>query len=133
MSYEIQSNSAEVLASNAGRAEAADVRKPRGSYPFAKLNEGQSFAVPIGEANVHSLRTRCSQLSVEGKRFVVYVHEGVGLVEIARLADRVAQQANIYQTGDALAAKHGHANVGKNPEDFYAPGFNPNNHDWNSQ
>lgn len=55
-------------------------------YPFDKLNVGQSFSVPIDGANIKSLRTRASQKSVLGKRFVVVLHEGMGVIEVARVA-----------------------------------------------
>lgn len=83
MSYAI-SNSSPLAAEAA--AKAPSVGKTNRSYPFDRLNVGQSFAVPMDGANIKSLRTRASQKSVLGKRFVVVTHEDMGVYEVARVA-----------------------------------------------
>lgn len=58
----------------------------RQHYPFDKLEPGQSFAVPMAEANVKSLRVRCGQLSKDGKQFTLVVHKETNVVEVARIS-----------------------------------------------
>lgn len=72
-------------ATQAGTEEVSKGFKQK--YPFDQLTPGKCFTVPVGEANVKSLRARCSQLSIDGKRFVVVVHgEPHNCVEVARTA-----------------------------------------------
>ncbi len=76
----------------ASSPKAAEVDEHKGEavgavkYPFNELAVGQSFTLPKAGANVKSLRTRASQVSVNGKRFVVVVHDDLTppLVEVAR-------------------------------------------------
>jgi hypothetical protein len=53
-------------------------------YPFAVLERGQSFTIPLQEANIKSLQALCRTYSKEGKRFIVVLHEQAQLVEVAR-------------------------------------------------
>lgn len=55
-------------------------------YPFSKLEPGQSFTVPIAEANTSSLRVLCDRKSKDGKVFKMIVHDTPAVVEVARLA-----------------------------------------------
>jgi hypothetical protein len=78
----------------ASSPKAAEVQEKPGAcigavkYPFAELQVGQSFTVPKAEANVKSLRTRAAQVSKDGKKFVVVVHDDLTppLVEVARIS-----------------------------------------------
>lgn len=76
----------------ASSPKAAEVEAVKGEtvgaikYPFAELGVGQSFTLPKADANVKSLRTRAAQVSKDGKRFVVVVHDDLQLVEVARTA-----------------------------------------------
>lgn len=152
MTYPIGNNSNELINEN----QNTTVQR-RQAYPFAALQQGQSFSVPIAEANVKSLRTRCSQLSVNGKRYALRVWENHGVVEVGRLSDVAQGQAASYsittnspeiqqeikpgpqqgsqqqQTAQQEYVHPQDTRVGMRPNDFYAPGYNPNNNDWNSQ
>ena len=55
-----------------------------GKYPFDDLPIGQSFLVPLAEANIRSLRQLVRRNNKDGKRFVLVVHKNHNVVEIAR-------------------------------------------------
>lgn len=84
MSIQIVASSpvAEELAKN---PDAISKRK-RTTYPFDKLEKGQSFTLPKEGANIKSLRTLASRKSVEGKSFTVIEHESPAVIEVARIA-----------------------------------------------
>lgn len=83
MSYQIIESSPE----SKRIAENGHERKTGSQYPFEELNVGMSFAIPLGEANVASLRALAHRKSKEGKRFVVVKHPDLlqPLVEVARV------------------------------------------------
>ena len=59
----------------------------RTKYPTDALNVGQSFTVPINEANEMSLRITASKRGKDsGKKFCVIKHAEYGCFEVARLA-----------------------------------------------
>lgn len=94
MTYPIGDNSPQAAAQHVG-----DVAQRKQAYPWQALRPGLSFAVPIAEANVPSLRTRCSQLSINGKRYTVVVHTELGVVEVAQLPDRIVGTQTAYSIG----------------------------------
>lgn len=108
------------IVGNSTNAQALVKSAPRGSYPFEKLQEGQSFIVPLDQANVRSLRTRCSQLNANGKRYVVVVHPNV--VEVARLPVATEEVSIIQSTNRAnLESTNQSPHTGKTPQDFINP------------
>lgn len=59
----------------------------RTKYPTDALKVGQSFTVPIGEANEMSLRITASKRGKDtGKKFCVIKHAEYACFEVARLA-----------------------------------------------
>jgi len=75
-----------VPSSMAAQAIADKKKNSDSKYPFGELEVGQSFTVPIAEANVNSLRVMCSRKSKGGKSFTLVVHQDPPVVEVARLA-----------------------------------------------
>lgn len=59
-----------------------------GEYPFEKLQPGQSFTVPVTEADIAALNKRAKKDSVGGKRYAVFTHDALGVVEFACLRSR---------------------------------------------
>lgn len=82
--------SVQIVASSPLAAELAKnpdaAGKGRKSYPFDKLQVGQSFTLSVDEANVASLKVIASRRSKDGRKFVVIEHEAPPLVEVARIA-----------------------------------------------
>ena len=69
------------------QAKAAAVGvKGNPTYPFDKLEVGQSFRLPLDECNTASLQVITSRKSKGGKRFKMFRHEADNLVEVARIA-----------------------------------------------
>lgn len=63
--------------------------KGRKAYPFDDLAVGQSFTLPLADANLSSLKVIASRKNKDGaKKFVVIEHETQTppLVEVARIA-----------------------------------------------
>jgi len=54
-------------------------------YPFDDLKVGQSFRMPLADANIASLRAIASRKSRNGASFKVILHESTGVVEVARI------------------------------------------------
>ena len=80
----------EIVASSPKALELAQTLQDKSAqskkYPFDDLNAGQSFRLPLADANVASLRALASRKSRNGKTFKVIVHEIEGLVEVARIS-----------------------------------------------
>ena len=59
----------------------------RSKYPIDQLQVGQSFTVPIAEANEASLRITASKRGKDTKKkFCVIKHPGFACFEVARIA-----------------------------------------------
>lgn len=60
----------------------------RAKYPFAELEIGKCFTVPISEANEVGLRSSsvAAAKREEGKKFTVIKHREHGIFEVARIA-----------------------------------------------
>lgn len=94
MSYEIQQSSPELQQEATTKPRKQQTHTP---YPFAQLLEGQSFGVPRADANISSIRARCSQLSVNGKRYKAIVWDNV--IEVGRLPDLTVEEQQPQQQG----------------------------------
>ena len=56
------------------------------TVPFEKLLPGMSYAIPITEANISSLKEMCSKYSkLLNTKFKCYYHAKAGIVEIGRI------------------------------------------------
>lgn len=75
----------EIVESSPQAIELANENKAK-KYPFDELKVGQSFRLPLADANVASLRAVASRKSRKGASFKVIVHDASGLVEVARIA-----------------------------------------------
>lgn len=78
--------STQIVTSSPKAAEVGSKKNTK--YPFSELEPGQSFIVGMADLNLKSLRTRATQMSVNGKKFVVIVHDDLSpiIVEVARTA-----------------------------------------------
>jgi hypothetical protein len=56
------------------------------TYPFDKLEKGQSFTLKLSEAKLGSIQSLCSRKSRGGKVFKMIKHEALDVLEVARLA-----------------------------------------------
>jgi hypothetical protein len=55
-------------------------------YPFARMSVGDSFTIPLGAKNLHSLRSLSSTAgTLLHMRFKVLLHEEYGLIEVGRI------------------------------------------------
>jgi hypothetical protein len=60
-------------------------KKEKG-IPFERLLPGMSFAIPIDQANISSIKTMCSRYSKAlGTQFKCYYHVKAGIVEVGRI------------------------------------------------
>lgn len=67
-------------------AEAGNIKGEVNRYPFDDLQVNQSFTTPIAKAKLLSMKSVASRKSKNGKRFVVVIHEDLGIIECARVA-----------------------------------------------
>lgn len=91
MSYEVYESSPQAKARIESETDCFGLEEPqpnrRSKYPFGQLKIGQSFAVPITEANENSLRGGASNYGkkIGGKKFTVIKHASHGVFEVARI------------------------------------------------
>lgn len=70
-------------------AAAKAAEAPNAMYPFADLEVGKSFTIPISECNWKSLRIIVYQKNArntKGNKYKFLKHDDMGLIEVARIA-----------------------------------------------
>jgi|WetSurMetagenome_2_1015567.scaffolds.fasta_scaffold104786_5 hypothetical protein len=80
----------DIVETSAKALQESETKKPgaivgKVIYPFLQLNTGQSFIVPISEANQKSLYMLCRYHSKHNKRFIMVKHKELNIIEIARI------------------------------------------------
>jgi hypothetical protein len=91
MSIEFTKSSPQALAI---RERKASEQSTKAFYDFDRLNDGESFTVPIAECNWKSLRTIVYKKNKEfrrgdgtqGREFIFIKHDDLGICEVARIA-----------------------------------------------
>ena len=65
------------------------------------LLPGRCYLIPIQDANIVSLTVQCSKASkVLSRRFKLYVHYDIGMVEIGRIDSIVNKSDSVYSWND---------------------------------
>ena len=86
-------------------------------YPFDKLSEGFSFAVPFADGNEPSMRVQCSTWGKRlGKKFIVIKHENV--FEVACIPSRPIE---FFANSDEAKAKANAVQTEVMPSAYEAP------------
>jgi hypothetical protein len=83
MSIDIVSSSPKAIETGEQEQGLPEVGKVK--YPFALLDKGQSFTIPIQSANRNSLKVLCHYYSKDEKRFILIKHSEYNIYEIARI------------------------------------------------